>query len=118
MRNAKGRHLRVSIATRGGSEGTAGLHPAERSYSSANRTRRMLGGVRAAAAIFVALAVAACNGPVKRPDGGVGLMPIGEHAPDIEGLDGSGKEVKLSDLRGSLAVVYFYPADGSPGCTK
>jgi peroxiredoxin Q/BCP len=78
----------------------------------------MLGSVRAAAAIFVALAVAGCNGPVKRPDGGVGLMPIGEHAPDIEGLDGSGKEVKLSDLRGSLAVVYFYPADGSSGCTK
>jgi peroxiredoxin Q/BCP len=35
----------------------------------------------------------------------------------MEGQDGAGHDLKLSDVRGKLAVVYFYPADGSPGCT-
>ena len=61
--------------------------------------------------------VAACGRPVKRPDGGVGLLSIGSRAPDIQGHDGAGHDVKLSETRGKLAVVYFYPADGSPGCT-
>jgi peroxiredoxin Q/BCP len=47
----------------------------------------------------------------------VGLLPIGAHAPDVEGRDAEGHDVKLSEVRGKLAVVYFYPADGSPGCT-
>jgi peroxiredoxin Q/BCP len=58
-----------------------------------------------------------CGRPVKRPDGGVGLLSIGSRAPDIQGHDGAGNDVKLSDEHGKLAVVYFYPADGSPGCT-
>jgi peroxiredoxin Q/BCP len=72
--------------------------------------------MRALYAIVFALALG-CSGPVKRPDGGVGLLPIGSRAPDIEGRDAGGHDVKLSDVRGKLAVVYFYPSDGSPGCT-
>lgn len=77
--------------------------------------------MRAARAVVLALALAGtslgCSGPVKRPDGGVGLLPIGSRAPDLEGRDAGGNDVKLSDVRGKLAVVYFYPADGTPGCT-
>src|SRR5690554_4808090 len=73
-----------------------------------------------ARAVILGLALAGavgCSGPVKRPDGGVGLLPIGSRAPDLEGRDLEGNDVKLSDVRGKLAVVYFYPADGTPGCT-
>jgi peroxiredoxin Q/BCP len=69
-------------------------------------------GVSAAAL----LSLVAC-GEVKRPDGGVGLLPVGAVAPDVQGTDASGKTVHLSDARGGRAVVYFYPKDGTPGCT-
>jgi peroxiredoxin Q/BCP len=72
--------------------------------------------MRAVAAIVLALALG-CGAPVKRPDGGVGLLPIGSRAPDLEGRDAAGHDVKLSDVRGKMAVVYFYPGDGQPGCT-
>lgn len=64
-----------------------------------------------------ALVVTAC-GPVKRPDGGTGLLPVGATAPEIVGRDADQHEVRLSALRGKPVVVYFYPADGTPGCTK
>jgi thioredoxin-dependent peroxiredoxin len=58
-----------------------------------------------------------CSGPLKRPDGGVGLLPIGSRAPEVEGRDAGAHDVKLSDLRGKLVLVYFYPSDGKPACT-
>ncbi|NIH82028.1 thioredoxin-dependent thiol peroxidase [Amycolatopsis viridis] len=42
----------------------------------------------------------------------------GEKAPDFTLPDSTGKQVSLSDFRGSHVVVYFYPAAGTPGCTK
>lgn len=57
-------------------------------------------------------------GPVKRPDGGQGLLPIGAAAPEVVGHDSDRHEVRLSALRGRPVVVYFYPQDGTPGCTK
>jgi len=60
----------------------------------------------------------ACGGAVKRPDGGVGLLPVGAAAPDLVGKNGAGDEVRLSTQRGKAAVVYFYPQDETPGCTK
>jgi peroxiredoxin Q/BCP len=33
-------------------------------------------------------------------------------------LDAEGKKVKLSDFKGSPVVLYFYPKDDTPGCTK
>lgn len=70
-----------------------------------------------AATIAAALCLSGC-GPVKRPDGGSGLLAQGAAAPDFEAKDGSGAALRLSDLRGKLAVVYFYPKDDTPGCTK
>jgi peroxiredoxin Q/BCP len=72
----------------------------------------------AAALVAAAAVMAACGGPVKRPDGGVGLLPIGSPAPDVSGRDLSGRVVRLADVRGARAVVYFYPKDETPGCTK
>jgi len=42
----------------------------------------------------------------------------GDAAPDFRLPDSAGNEVSLSDFRGRHVVVYFYPAAGTPGCTK
>lgn len=39
-------------------------------------------------------------------------------APDFELQDQNGKIHKLSDYKGSRVLVYFYPKDDTPGCTK
>jgi thioredoxin-dependent peroxiredoxin len=41
----------------------------------------------------------------------------GDPAPDFTLPDQDGASVTLSDLRGSWVVLYFYPADDTPGCT-
>jgi len=47
-------------------------------------------------------------------------MPIsaGIPGPEFELLDDSGKSRKLSEFRGNNVILYFYPADDTPGCTK
>jgi peroxiredoxin Q/BCP len=47
-----------------------------------------------------------------------GLLATGTQAPDVEGKDANGQAQRLSDRRGHVAIVYFYPKDGTPGCTK
>jgi peroxiredoxin Q/BCP len=42
----------------------------------------------------------------------------GDKAPDFTLTDSTGTAVSLSDFRGKSVVVYFYPAAGTPGCTK
>ena len=45
-------------------------------------------------------------------------LPAGIPAPDFELLDDTSVPRKLSDFRGKNIVLYFYPADDTPGCTK
>ena len=46
-------------------------------------------------------------------------MPkVGEFAPEFELRDDTGTVHRLADRRGHFTVVYFYPADDTPGCTK
>jgi peroxiredoxin Q/BCP len=45
-------------------------------------------------------------------------LPAGIPAPDFELLDDTNIPRKLSDFRGNNVVLYFYPADDTPGCTK
>jgi thioredoxin-dependent peroxiredoxin len=45
------------------------------------------------------------------------LQP-GDPAPEFTLPDADGKPVSLADFRGRRVVVYFYPAAGTPGCTK
>lgn len=42
----------------------------------------------------------------------------GQEAPDFELNDQDGKPVRLSSFKGKPVVLYFYPKDDTPGCTK
>jgi peroxiredoxin Q/BCP len=42
----------------------------------------------------------------------------GEEAPDFTLQADDGREASLSDYRGKKVVLYFYPKDGTPGCTR
>lgn len=42
----------------------------------------------------------------------------GQRAPDFTLTADDGKKVKLKDQRGSPVVLYFYPRDDTPGCTR
>lgn len=69
-------------------------------------------------AVMLSLATGGCYSAVRRPDGGEGLLAVGAAAPDLEAFDLDGAATRLSSLRGQMAVVYFYPRDGTPGCTR
>lgn len=46
-------------------------------------------------------------------------MPqIGQPAPDFQLEDQEGNHVRLDGLRGKWVVLYFYPKDNTPGCTR
>ncbi|MES2225874.1 MAG: thioredoxin-dependent thiol peroxidase [Patescibacteria group bacterium] len=47
------------------------------------------------------------------------MMPIiGQHAPDFTLLDQDGATRTLEEYRGRYVLLYFYPKDDTPGCTK
>jgi len=45
-------------------------------------------------------------------------LTVGTVAPDFTVKDTNGNTVKLSDFAGKTVVLYFYPKDDTPGCTK
>lgn len=45
-------------------------------------------------------------------------LKVGDTAPDFTLLDDNNNKVTLSKLRGKKVILYFYPKDNTPGCTK
>lgn len=45
-------------------------------------------------------------------------LNLGDRAPEFTLPDTQGNLVSLSDFRGQPLVLYFYPRDNTPGCTK
>ncbi|NJL21683.1 MAG: peroxiredoxin [Leptolyngbyaceae cyanobacterium SM1_3_5] len=45
-------------------------------------------------------------------------LSVGTTAPDFTVKDTNGNTVKLSDCAGQMVILYFYPKDDTPGCTK
>jgi peroxiredoxin Q/BCP len=78
-------------------------------------TRRLALLSSTISALSLALVLLACGGASK---GGSNkpLLPVGSEAPALVRVDHSGKVVALRADTPSL--VYFYPKDGTPGCTK
>ena len=46
------------------------------------------------------------------------MLEVGTNAPDFELPDQNGKVHSLKDYRGKKVILYFYPRDNTPGCTK
>ena len=46
------------------------------------------------------------------------MLEIGTKAPDFRLLDQNGEEHTLEDYKGKKVILYFYPKDNTPGCTK
>ena len=46
------------------------------------------------------------------------MLNIGDKAPEFTLKDKGGKTVSLSDFAGKKVVLYFYPKDNTPGCTR
>ena len=42
----------------------------------------------------------------------------GDTAPNFSGIDQKGNQLKLSNFSGKKLILYFYPKDDTPGCTK
>ena len=46
------------------------------------------------------------------------ILKVGDDAPTFTLPDSLGNQVSLNDYKGKWAVLYFYPKDDTPGCTK
>ncbi len=46
------------------------------------------------------------------------MLEVGSKAPDFALQDKDGNTVRLSDFAGKKVVLYFYPRDNTPGCTR
>lgn len=46
------------------------------------------------------------------------VLKAGDKAPEFEALTTTGEKIRLAELRGKNVVLYFYPKDDTPGCTK
>jgi peroxiredoxin Q/BCP len=45
-------------------------------------------------------------------------LSVGSTAPAFSTIDDQGNSVSLADFQGKIVVLYFYPKDDTPGCTK
>jgi peroxiredoxin Q/BCP len=46
------------------------------------------------------------------------MIETGQQAPDFSAHDQHGNTVSLNDFKGKKLIIYFYPKDDTPGCTK
>src|SRR4051812_28335581 len=63
------------------------------------------------------------NGPLNTTasagsDWGRRMLEVGDKAPLFDLMADEGKQIRLKDLKGRTVVLYFYPKDDTPGCTK
>jgi peroxiredoxin Q/BCP len=70
----------------------------------------------------LALAAGACakesSPPTAASDAQSGELAVGKPAPDFSVTASDGTKLTMSEMKGKPVVVYFYPKDETPGCTK
>lgn len=71
-----------------------------------------------AAGSAAAAASAPAAAPAEKAADTAGEIAVGKAAPDFAAKSHDGTDLKLSALKGKPVVVYFYPKDETPGCTK
>lgn len=54
----------------------------------------------------------------RKQEAGSRSLKVGQAAPEFSLQATSGETISLADLRGKKVVLYFYPKDDTPGCTK
>jgi peroxiredoxin Q/BCP len=68
--------------------------------------------------IFCAVFLIRCHMSInKDKNTPASTLKEGDKAPLFSGLDQNGKKLSLTDFKGSLVVLYFYPEDDTPTCT-
>lgn len=67
---------------------------------------------------FSPFVVGACSSSPPGGETAAALPAPGSTAPSFAALDQAGKTRTVEEFRGRPLVLFFYPADGSPGCTK
>jgi peroxiredoxin Q/BCP len=45
-------------------------------------------------------------------------LKVGDKAPEFSALTQDGRQISLADFKGQPVILYFYPRDDTPGCTK
>ena len=70
------------------------------------------------ALVSSSLVVVACSSSPASGETAAALPASGSMAPSFSALDQAGKVRTVEEFRGRPLVLFFYPADGSPGCTK
>jgi peroxiredoxin Q/BCP len=45
-------------------------------------------------------------------------LKVGDKAPEFSALTQEGRQISLTDFKGQPVILYFYPKDDTPGCTK
>jgi len=71
------------------------------------------------AAVIVALALISCGPRLDPREVAQGRqIEVGDQAPGFTLVSSEGEEISLEDMRGRPVVLYFYPKDETPGCTK
>ena len=71
------------------------------------------------ASIATILVLASCGPRLDAKEVAQGRqIAAGDPAPDFTLVSSEGEEIALQDLRGRPVVLYFYPKDETPGCTK
>jgi peroxiredoxin Q/BCP len=109
--------LAFSLCVTAGLVSTAGCRPDSTPATPATAVSVASGSSSPTAATVASAPAspAAASPPAVAPDG---LLAEGSQAPAFEGTAQTGQHVALADLKGKVVVVYFYPRDDTPGCTK